>query len=58
VVRNGPRVEVTGSGPVLAMVAAALVEHGMAPPDLRLEQASLEDVFLRLTKRGDRDRKE
>jgi ABC-2 type transport system ATP-binding protein len=47
--RNGERVEVDGSGPVLAMVAAALVEHGFAPADLRVERATLEDVFLKLT---------
>jgi ABC-2 type transport system ATP-binding protein len=49
VTRNGPRVEVEGSGPVLALVAAALVEHGITPTDLRLEQPTLEDVFLKLT---------
>jgi ABC-2 type transport system ATP-binding protein len=49
VVRKGPRVEVEGSGPVLALVAAALVEHGITPPDLRVEQTTLEDVFLKLT---------
>ncbi len=49
VVRRGPRVEVEGSGPVLALVAAALVEHGIVPADLRVEQPSLEDVFLKLT---------
>jgi ABC-2 type transport system ATP-binding protein len=47
--RAGPRVEVKGSGPVLALVAAALVEHGIVPTDLRLEQPALEDVFLALT---------
>ena len=52
VLRNGPRVEVTGSGPVLATVAAALVQRGIVPPDLRLEQPSLEDVFLKLTQRS------
>jgi ABC-2 type transport system ATP-binding protein len=46
---NGPRVEVLGSGPVLALVAAALVEHGIVPADLRVEQPTLEDVFLKLT---------
>jgi ABC-2 type transport system ATP-binding protein len=49
VVRSGPRVEVSGSGPVLALVAAALVEHGIVPADLRVEQPTLEDVFLKLT---------
>jgi len=46
---RGQRVEVAGSGPVLALVAAALVEHGIVPADLRVEQPSLEDVFLKLT---------
>jgi ABC-2 type transport system ATP-binding protein len=49
VTRKGPRVEVEGSGPVLALVAAALVEHGIVPSDLRVEQPTLEDVFLKLT---------
>jgi len=49
VARKGPRVEVEGSGPVLALVAAALVEHGIVPSDLRVEQPTLEDVFLKLT---------
>jgi ABC-2 type transport system ATP-binding protein len=49
VFRKGPRVEVEGSGPVLARVASALVEHGIVPPDLRVERATLEDVFLKLT---------
>jgi ABC-2 type transport system ATP-binding protein len=46
--RNG-RVEVTGSGPVLALVAAELVARGIVPADLHSEQASLEDVYLELT---------
>jgi ABC-2 type transport system ATP-binding protein len=49
VMRTGPRVEVAGSGPVLALVAAALVEHDIVPADLRVEQPTLEDVFLKLT---------
>ena len=49
ITRSGPRVEVEGSGPVLALVAASLVEHGITPADLRIEQPSLEDVFLKLT---------
>jgi ABC-2 type transport system ATP-binding protein len=47
--RNRDRVEVRGDGPVLAYVAAALVERGIAPVDLRQERATLEDVFLALT---------
>ncbi len=49
VTRSGPRVEVEGDGPVLALSAAALVEHGIVPADLRVEQPTLEDVFLALT---------
>ena len=49
VTRHGPRVEVEGSGPVLALVAASLVEHGIVPTDLRIEQPTLEDVFLNIT---------
>jgi ABC-2 type transport system ATP-binding protein len=52
---SGPSVEVTGSGPVLALVAAALVEHGIVPADLRVEQPTLEDVFLKLTGYSDGD---
>ncbi|MDJ0925157.1 MAG: ABC transporter ATP-binding protein [Acidimicrobiia bacterium] len=47
--RDRNRYEVRGEGPVLAYVAAALVERGIAPVDLRQERATLEDVFLALT---------
>lgn len=47
--RDGSRYEVWGDGPVLAYVAAGLVEHGRIPVDLRQERATLEDVFLALT---------
>jgi ABC-2 type transport system ATP-binding protein len=50
---HGDQVSVHGEGPVLAMVAAALVEHGIAPPDLRVERATLEQVFLHLTDNGE-----
>jgi ABC-2 type transport system ATP-binding protein len=43
------RYEVRGEGPVLAYVASALLDHGLAPSDLRQERATLEDVFLTLT---------
>ena len=43
------------SGAVLAHVAAALVAHGITPPDLRVEQPTLEDVFLTLTGHGMED---
>lgn len=47
--RVGTRVEVTGSGAVLARVAAALVARGIEPDDLAVNRATLEDVFMRLT---------
>lgn len=47
--REGRVVRVDGDGPVLAFTAAALVAHGMAPDDLRVERPSLEDAFLALT---------
>ena len=34
---------------MLALVAAELVARGLVPLDLRVEQPTLEDVFLRLT---------
>lgn len=46
--RVGNHVEVEGSGPVLALTAAALVQHGIVPVDLRMNQPSLEDVYLDL----------
>jgi len=53
--RDGAAVEVDGGGPVLALVAAKLVECGIVPPDLRVERPTLEDVFLRLTGHSIRD---
>ena len=50
--RRGPQVAVAGHGPVLALVGAELVRHGIVPTDLHMQQATLEDVFLRLTGRG------
>jgi ABC-2 type transport system ATP-binding protein len=47
--RRGDRIEAEGTGPVLALVAAELVARGLVPGDLRVEQPTLEDVFLRLT---------
>ena len=50
--RRGRRVEVAGGGQHVVLVANALVEHGLAPDDCRVQQPDLEDVFLRLTGRG------
>ncbi|HYA50519.1 MAG TPA: ABC transporter ATP-binding protein [Streptosporangiaceae bacterium] len=48
--RNGS-VEIRGTGAVLAEVGAALVGHGIHPPDLRADRPNLEDVFLSITGR-------
>jgi ABC-2 type transport system ATP-binding protein len=50
--RHGQKIEVEGDGPVLALVASELVKHGIMPLDLRKEQPSLEDVFLKITGRS------
>ena len=47
--RHGTRVEVSGAGPVLSHVAAALLEHGIAPLDLQAERPTLEETYLELT---------
>ena len=57
VARHGRTIEVIGTGPVLATVAARLVGRGIVPDDLRAHQPSFEDVYLDLIARsGDGDR--
>jgi ABC-2 type transport system ATP-binding protein len=53
VTRTGRLVSVSGTGPLLAHVAVALVNHGIVPEDLEVHRASLEDAYLALTN-GDR----
>ncbi|HLM19252.1 MAG TPA: ABC transporter ATP-binding protein [Acidimicrobiia bacterium] len=50
--RHGPRVRIEGVGPLLAHVAARLVELGRPPLDLRVELPTLEDSFVALTGGG------
>lgn len=52
--QNG-RVTVYGRGPLLFNTVLALHERGLAPNDIRVEQPSLEDVFIALTGRQMRD---
>lgn len=52
VTRQNAQVTVQGGGPLLANVAAALAQYNIAPADLRVQQANLEDVFLALTGRN------
>ncbi len=47
--KRGGQAAVTGYGPVLVDVAAALARHGLRPADLRVNQPSLEEVFLEIT---------
>jgi ABC-2 type transport system ATP-binding protein len=49
--RRGAQVTVSGTGPFVPIVSHALVEHGIVPVDLRIQQDTLEDTFLRLTGR-------
>jgi ABC-2 type transport system ATP-binding protein len=56
VVHRGRQVEVHGSGALLALVASALVEHGIAPADLRVAQPTLEDAYVQLTSATVRER--
>ena len=49
VMQEGNRIVVDGDGFLMAEVADALREQNLAPADLRTEQASLEDVFLKMT---------
>lgn len=49
--RQGSQIRVQGSGALLAHVAASLAQYNIAPTDLQLKQASLENVFIALTGR-------
>ena len=50
--RRGEQLEVIGDGNVLHAVTAALAAHQIIANDLRVEQASLDDAFVRLTGRA------
>ena len=49
--RNGRRVSVRGHGALLVHVASELMAHGLAPVDLQVRRATLEDVFLAITRK-------
>lgn len=53
--QTGRQVTVSGSGPVVPLVSAALVGRGIVPDDLRIHQQTLEETFLRLTGRDKTD---
>jgi len=52
VTREGRLLRVSGTGALLAHVAAALVERGIAPADLAVRRPSLEEAYLDLTNGG------
>jgi ABC-2 type transport system ATP-binding protein len=49
---RGDRVEVVGTGDVLQAVTSVLATHQIIAVGLRVEQAGLDDAFMRLTGRG------
>lgn len=49
VTHDDGEVVVEGTGPLLARVAHALVDHGLEPDDLRVALPTLEDAYLALT---------
>ena len=51
--QHGQHVAVTGTGPLIPLVSAALVERNIVPDDVRVDQRSLEETFLLLTGRDD-----
>jgi hypothetical protein len=51
--RHGAAVRVEGTGRVLPLVAAGLVERGVVPDDLHVAQPTLEDAFLALVGTGE-----
>jgi ABC-2 type transport system ATP-binding protein len=50
--RQGDRIEVTGTGNLLHAVTSVLAVNGIVAVELRLEQATLDDAFVRLTGRA------
>jgi ABC-2 type transport system ATP-binding protein len=52
VLHHGPQIEVVGAGNLLHAVTSVLAAHQIIANDLRIEQASLDDAFVRLTGRA------
>ncbi|GAA1289681.1 ABC transporter ATP-binding protein [Saccharothrix xinjiangensis] len=50
--QHGPRVVVTGKGNLLHAVTSVLARNHVVAADLRIEQAGLDDAFIRLTGRA------
>ncbi|MEU4805843.1 ABC transporter ATP-binding protein [Actinosynnema sp. NPDC023587] len=47
--RRGPQIVVTGTGNLVHAVTSALARNQIVAADLRIEQAGLDDAFIRLT---------
>jgi ABC-2 type transport system ATP-binding protein len=48
--RQGDRIEIIGSGNLLHAVISVLARDGIVAAELTLEQASLDDAFVNLTR--------
>jgi ABC-2 type transport system ATP-binding protein len=53
--QQGNQVEVQGDGAVFQHVAAALLQRGIEPDDLRVERPTLEEVFLQMVGKSDEE---
>jgi ABC-2 type transport system ATP-binding protein len=49
--RHGEQIEVVGTGNLLHAVTSVLAAHQIIANDLRIEQASLDEAFVRLVGR-------
>ncbi|MGX6601095.1 ABC transporter ATP-binding protein [Micromonosporaceae bacterium Da 78-11] len=52
---HGAQIEVVGTGNLLHAVSSVLAVHEIIAVELRVEQASLDDAFVRLTGRGPKE---
>jgi ABC-2 type transport system ATP-binding protein len=53
--RHGSQIEVVGTGNLLHAVTSVLAVNEIIAADLRIEQASLDDAFVRLTGRSEKE---
>jgi len=58
ITRRGDMVEVTGTGNVVAAVTSVLARNQIVAGQLRVDQASLEDAFVALTRRDAKSARE
>ncbi len=53
--QQGGQIEVEGDGPVFQHVAAALLQQGIEPADLHMERPTLEDAFLQIVGKPEKE---